>query len=130
MFRIIFLSLILFVAGTDNISALDETMVKDIEVQYFNMLNKEHLGSNFIPVKDPGSPPDASEFVFPNRASKEVVINIGSEQEEISWYGIDGRLVARYRSTQGEHRIDLAGFAAGSYVVSSNNGSQQTLIIN
>lgn len=108
----------------------DENMYGDIEVQYSNMLNKEYLGSNFIPVKDLGSPPDASEFVFPNPASEEVVINIGSEQEEISWYGVDGRLVARYRLTQGEHRVDLSGFAAGSYVVSSDNGSQQTLIIN
>lgn len=107
----------------------DETMYGDIEVQYFNMLNREYLGSNFIPVKDLGSEPLAPAFVTPNPANDEVLISIKADQEEISWYGTDGRLVARYNLAQGEHRIDLSRFAAGSYVLISDQGSQQKVII-
>ena len=107
----------------------NSNMQGDIEVQYFNMRNKEFLASNFIPVKISENASNTNGTISPNPATESITLHVTEAQEEFSWYTYDGKLIARYRLPKGEHIIDLRGFSSGYYLITSDLGSTYKLVI-
>lgn len=106
----------------------DQALNEEIEVQYFNMLNDELEASNFIPLRISANV-TAPDFLVPNPSAGQFSVRVDAESEVFDWYSIAGKMVASFQLGQGVHQIQLPNLAPGMYLVRTDSGKLQKVVL-
>lgn len=113
----------------------DENAFDDIEVEYYDMLNKEYQHTNTIVVEDQAlSINDAAKaadedlVIYPNPAETTAFVR-AERQGSAILLDFSGRTVTTFTLRKGITQIDLTQLAPGIYFLQHEKGERTRLII-
>lgn len=114
----------------------DSGYVGVIQVDYYSMLNGQLVGTNLIGVNRTDLSIDEetildniSLLVYPNPAPSFVDIEISNNQEQITWFSPEGKLIARRNCRKGTCRFHTARLSPGVYLVQSSSGRTARVLV-
>ncbi|MDG2312135.1 MAG: multicopper oxidase family protein [Flavobacteriales bacterium] len=102
-----------------------------IEVQSWDMVNREYVHSNFVRIRDAALNVGDTQIqnpltlsISPNPSRDFISVNSSDGRELADWtiYNTSGKIIAKGYSSEPSMRIDISLFASGSYILESING--------
>ena len=105
-----------------------------IEVQSWDMVNREYVHSNFVRIRDaaldigePQIQEHLSLSISPNPSRDVISVHSNDGRDLADWtiYNASGQMIKNGHSNSPSMRIDISFFESGSYILESINGNQK-----
>jgi FtsP/CotA-like multicopper oxidase with cupredoxin domain len=106
-----------------------------IEVQSWDMVNREYVHSNFVRIRDAalniGTPQIQSPLslsISPNPSSDFITVNTNDARSIKDWtiYNASGKIVLEGQTDLHLMRVDISSLESGSYILESINGQKNS----
>lgn len=104
-----------------------------IEVQSWDMVNREYLHSNFVRIRDaalnissPHIQSSLSLSISPNPSSNFITVNTNDARSIEDWaiYNASGKIVLQGQTDLHLMKVDISSLESGSYILESINGQK------